>query len=287
MLEKYLDAITATGSTPRSIATRRLQLTKFLSWLEERTGETDARNITPMDASEYRRFLHEEKKQAPNSVNTALSSIHSFCQWMVDEGILPSNPVAKVRRIETVVTAPRWLDRNEKHRVIRATQSSEVDLRDAVIVLTLLQTGLRVSELVELEVDDVTISTRSGHLVVRSGKGMKHRTVPIPKEARELLAEYIVTRRAVGTFLFEGQRDPKMTTRAIQLICTKIGERAKVNGLTPHVLRHTFAHDAIEAGISIDRVALMLGHSKLDTTMIYTRPSLGDLQKDVEKLSFT
>jgi site-specific recombinase XerD len=78
-----------------------------------------------------------------------------------------------------------------------------------------------------------------------------------------------------------------MTTRAIQLICNKIGRKAKIAELTPHVLRHTLAHNLISAGVPIDRVAMILGHANINTTAIYTKPSLEDLQAAMDKLSFT
>jgi site-specific recombinase XerD len=131
------------------------------------------------------------------------------------------------------------------------------------------------------------LSERCGSIRVRAGKGNKYRMVPIEKELRRCLADFLNVERSYGEYLFEGQRDPQMTSRAIQLICNKVGGKANIAELTPNVLRHTLAHNLITAGVSIDRVAMILGHANINTTAIYTKPSLEDLQAAMEKLSFT
>jgi site-specific recombinase XerD len=285
MLEKYLHSLEVSGKSDRTIATRRLQLNSFFSWLLKETNSNDPLEITSIDAAKYRKHL-QARGLEPNTVNTALSSIYAICSWMVKEGYLSYNPVAEVERVGIVPTAPRGLDKNEQHRLIR-TAATLKSKRDYAIIMTLLFSGVRVSELVELTSEDITISERSGSIRVRAGKGNKYRMVPIEKELRKCLSDFIMIERTYGEYLFEGQRNPQMTTRAIQMICNKIGDKAKIAELTPHVLRHTLAHNLISAGVSIDRVAMILGHANINTTAIYTKPSLEDLQAAMDKLSFT
>jgi site-specific recombinase XerD len=255
--------------------------------LLKETNSNDTLEITSIDAAKYRKHL-QARGLEPNTVNTALSSIYAICQWMVKEGHLSHNPVTEVERVAIVSSAPRGLDKNEQHRLIR-TAATLKSKRDYAIIMTLLFSGLRVSELVELTTDDVAISERSGSIRVRAGKGNKYRMVPIEKELRKCLSDFLIADRSYEEFLFTGQRNPQMTTptRAIQLICNKIGQKAKIADLTPHVLRHTLAHNLISAGVSIDRVAMILGHANINTTAIYTKPSLEDLQVAMDKLSFT
>jgi site-specific recombinase XerD len=241
--------------------------------LLKETNSSDPLEITSIDAAKYRKHL-QARGLEPNTVNTALSSIYAICSWMVKEGYLAYNPVAEMERVGIVATAPRGLDKNEQHRLIR-TAATLKSKRDYAIIMTLLFSGLRVSELVELVVDDITISDRIGSIRVRAGKGNKYRTVPIEKELRKCLADNLINDRTYYEYLFEGQRNPQMTTRAI------------IVELTPHVLRHTLAHNLISAGVSIDRVAMILGHANINTTAIYTKPSLEDLQAAMDKLSFT
>lgn len=285
MLERYLHVLRATGKSEKSISTKQVMLKQFLAWLEETTGSSDPVSITSIDAARYRKHLQDLGRK-PNTVNTALSSIDAFCKWLADEGYLTHNPVVGVKRVEVATTAPRGLDKNEQHRLIR-TALAEKDSRNGAIILSLLFSGLRVSELVALTPDDVKIGERSGSITVRAGKGNKYREVPIPRDLRQCLGKYIVTRRSTGEYLFEGQRDPQMTPRAIQLLCKKIGEKAKIESLTPHVLRHTLAHNLVASGVSLDKVAAILGHASLNTTAIYTRPRMNDLQDAMESLNYT
>jgi site-specific recombinase XerD len=285
MLEKYLHSLEVSGKSDRTIATRKGQLISFFAWLLKETNSNDPLEITSIDAAKYRKYL-QARGLEPNTVNTALSSIYAICQWMVKEGYLSNNPVSEVERVALVASAPRGLDKNEQHRLIR-TAATLKSKRDYAIIMTLLFSGLRVSELVELTPDDVVISERGGNIRVRAGKGNKYRIVPIVKELRKCLSDFITVERVTTMYLFEGQRTPQMTTRAIQLICSKIGEKAKIAGLTPHVLRHTLAHNLISAGVSIDRVAMILGHANINTTAIYTKPSMGDLQAAMDNLSYT
>lgn len=285
MLKAYFDELVATGKSEETIKTYRVQLSRFISWLKENCETEDPREITSIDAIEYRDFL-QEKGFKPASVNTALASIEALCTWMKSEGHIDHNPLEKVKRVEQVQEAPKWLDKREKYRVIRTVINSK-NLRNKAIILTLLMAGLRVSELVNLKTDDVVISERKGSIVVQSGKGNKRRVVPVNKDLRDALSEYINEERATGHWLFPSQRGEKLTIRAVQHLCKEIGKKANLEQLTPHMLRHTFCHDLVSKGIDIGIVAKMAGHSKIDTTLIYTQPGEQELQAAVEKLSYT
>lgn len=286
MIDAYLDALKAVGKSEVTIKNYRSQLTKFMGWLLDHSGTDDPKTITSIDAVEYRRYLQDERGLKPGSINTALATIEAFCGWMREEGYLSHNPLDKVRKVEEVKQAPKWLTKNEKYRVIRAALA-EKHKRNAAIILTLLQAGLRVSELAALTPEDVVLGDRKGTITVRAGKGNKRRSVPIATDLRDCLGEYLVNHRATGKWLFGSQRGERLTDKGIQHLCAEIGRKAKVDGLTPHVLRHTFGHDLVSKGTPLQVVAVMMGHSKLDTTMIYTRPGEEELQAHVEKLSFT
>jgi integrase/recombinase XerC len=148
----------------------------------------------------------------------------------------------------------------------------------------LLHTGLRVSELVALEIEDITFSERKGELRVRDGKGTKERILPLNDSCRKAIKEwYLVRPTDKANRVFTSQRGPA-TTRAVQSILEDIGEAAHVENLTPHVARHTFAKNLVNAGVSLEKVAMLLGHASLDTTMVYTTPGMSDLDKAVRTL---
>lgn len=285
MLDEYFAVLRATGKSENTIRTYRLQLTKFFAWLAEHGETDDPRSVTSIDAVEYRAYL-QERGLKPASVNTALATIDAFCQWMYENGYRDHNPVAKVKRVDQVQQPPKWLTRAEKYRVIR-TALARKQKRDTAIILTLLMAGLRASELIALRPDDILLGERKGSIVVRAGKGNKQRAVPIPNDLRKCLGEYLVERAATSRWLFPSQRGEQLTYDGLYRLCAVIGEKAKVPDLTPHVLRHTYCHDLVQKGIRLDIVAKLAGHTKIETTMIYTQPGEEELQAAVEKLSFT
>jgi site-specific recombinase XerD len=286
MVNEYLTALQAVGKSPKTIQTYRTQLTKFLEWMAKNSGSDDPRTITSIDAVEYRTYLQEVRNLKPASVNTALASIDAFCAWMVENGYRDHNPVVQVKRVEQVQQPPKWLTKNEKYRLIR-TALAEKDKRNTVIVLTFVMAGLRASELVELKPDDVLLGERKGSIVVRAGKGNKQRVVPIPNDLRKALGEYLTAERASCKWLFGSQRGDQLSYDGVYQLCVALGKKAGVEGLTPHVLRHTYCHDLVSKGIRLEMVAKLAGHSKIETTMIYTQPGEEELQSAVEKLSFT
>ena len=155
-------------------------------------------------------------------------------------------------------------------------------------MLTLLHTGLRVREVVSLQLEDVHLAERRGSVYVREGKGGKSRSVPLNAEAREALNDYLAVRPAgAGERLFLGQRGP-IGSRQVQRLLKKYAQQAGLDEkvLTAHALRHTFGKNLVDAGVSLDRVATLLGHANLNTTAIYTTPSKSDLANAVERIAW-
>jgi site-specific recombinase XerD len=150
----------------------------------------------------------------------------------------------------------------------------------------LKNTGLRVSELCALRLGDLTLSERKGQLVVRAGKGGKYRVVPLNLDARKALSAYLAVRPTVADdHLFIGQRDEPLTPSGVWEIVVNLAQRAGLPDVSPHVLRHTFGKQALDAGESLVTVATLMGHARLETTALYTQPSQADLERAVEKLA--
>jgi site-specific recombinase XerD len=284
MIEEYLAFLKATGKSEQTIKTYRSQLGQFMKWLTENGGTDDPRQITSIDAVEYRAYLQGVRGLKPASINTALAAIEAFCTWMLDEGYISHRPLAKVRKVEEALKAPKWLDRSEKYRLIRTTLN-EKSKRNRAIIFTMLLAGLRVSELVSLRPDHIAISERKGTLTV-TGKGNKRRSVPIPKELREYLSDYLFDNASIQ-WLFGSQRGEQLTVKGVQHLCATIGKKAGIENLTPHILRHTYCHDLVSKGVAIEIVAKLAGHSKIETTMLYTLPGEQEMQAAVEKLGFS
>ena len=143
--------------------------------------------------------------------------------------------------------------------------------------MVMLNTGLRVSEICNLEIKDLTINPRSGSLEVRAAKGNKNRTIPLNLTARTNLEDWIKIANKSDGLVFN------ITPREIQRVLQRLSWMTGVE-CTPHTLRHTFAHNLASSGIPLDQVATILGHDRLDTTRIYTMPGMSDLSAAVSVL---
>ena len=151
-------------------------------------------------------------------------------------------------------------------------------------MLFLWHTGLRVSEAITLTQRDVQLSERKGQVTVR-GKGTKQRTVPLNTEARQALQAWLDVRpiTADDAVWISTETDCALTVRSVQHVFERYGRAAHVEHLSPHVLRHCFGKNLIDAEVSLEKVAALLGHSNLNTTRIYITPSEQDLAQAVER----
>jgi len=151
------------------------------------------------------------------------------------------------------------------------------------IIQVVLGAGLRISEAAALNVSDIELNDRSGWVYVRTGKGMKPRSIPLNVPARKALQAYLQIRPDKdGEDLFLGQRGP-LSEWGIHAIVKKYAYQARLEDATAHTLRHSFAKNLVDAGTPLDQVATLLGHQSLDTTRIYTQPSERDLERAVQR----
>ncbi|WP_245236158.1 tyrosine-type recombinase/integrase [Paenibacillus sonchi] len=189
--------------------------------------------------------------------------------------------------------APKWLTRNEQNALLWEVRNL-AGKRENAIVLTFLRLGLRVHELCDLQITDLTLSDRKGTAYIR-GKGDKDRELPINSELRAVLQNYLKERDSSSPYLFVSRRSEKCSERGIQHMIEKYRQRTQIPHLTCHALRHTFGHDLATAKppVPLDRVAMLMGHYKedgkpnIEMTMIYTTPGVEDLEAAVESISWT
>lgn len=302
-LQQFEDYLKATKST-RTVAAYLGDLRLFTAWFAKTNGEEmSPQAITPIDVREYRQHLLTVKRRKPATINRKLASLSAFCTWAQEAGIIESDPTKGIQGVGEVEVGPRWLHRKAQYALLRELQKAqqlaasraggETDhpavrkaVRDAAVVALMLHAGLRVGELAVLTIKDITLNDRSGQVAVR-GKGDKRRTVPLNADARKALKAWLEVRpsEAEGC-LFIGQRGDSLSPRAIERLVARYAESAGLEGVTPHTLRHSFGKGLVDAGVSLDRVATLMGHSRLETTRIYTVPSEHDLQQAVEELSW-
>lgn len=280
------------GRTKKTIISYGTTIKQFIKWFDETNGYTNVDKVTPMDIKEFKQYLITIKERKPATVNKALVTLKGFFDWSVENGFINYNPTRKIKLVEKQKLAPKWLERNEQNKLVREIEKEKNDFkraRDLAIAHMMMQAGLRVEEVADLEIKDIEVNCRSGNVIVRHGKRDKYREVPLNKDAREVIKDYLKVRGdhkyKDSQFIFMSERSPQMTVRAIQHLIERYGESAKIEGLTAHVLRHTFCHNLIAVGEGIEKVAILAGHSSLESTRIYTVPGQRELENAVEKIS--
>lgn len=301
-IEPFVAYLVEQDRSIHTISGYRYSLGLFARWFEQTNRKPMTPEVvTPLDIKAYRSYLVGHK-MAPSTINYKLTLLRNYFRWAIEQGQIRTNPLAHIKLFKQTSAAPKWLDKTQTYALLRAAieaiQLAEaknneptviLGKRNAAMLALMLHAGLRVSEVANLFVTDVEISSRSGQVTVRDSKGGKFRTVPLNADARQALADWLEV--WTGTqYLFESRISDRsglpITPRSVQHAVRTLGQAAGLPGLTPHQLRHTFGKNLIDAGVSIDRVAMLLGHSSIDTTAIYTRPSLVDLEKAVEAISW-
>jgi integrase/recombinase XerD len=205
----------------------------------------------------------------PASVTRALISTKRYVAWAVETGVLGRNVAAPVKLIPYEPTAPRHLDDHEEEALLAAVTASG-SLRDQTIIILILHTGLRAREVCTLRRDNVTIGKRSGFLSVY-GKRNKYREVPLNTTARTALTSYLATLSDDVLSLFPSEKTGQaLTERALGHLIKKYATQARLSDVSPHDLRHRFGY-RMAASVPLHRLAQLMGHDSLDTTMIYIR----------------
>lgn len=272
---------------PTSLRNYLCDLRHFTYWYEE-SGEAEfSKTFQPTAIStptltRYRAYLQTRLK--PASVNRALISLKRYFGWAVQSGLLQENPAKVVKMVVLEGQAPRQLSEEEEEALV-ATVNQEGSLRDRTLVVLLLHTGLRASEICLLKREQVELAGRKGTLTI-VGKGNKYRQVPLNATARSVLAKYLTKLGTEKVYLFPSEKTGNaLTERALGHLIKKYADKAKLKDVKPHDLRHRFGYRMAEQ-VPLHRLAQIMGHSSLDTTMIYIRGTKSDLQREVEKIAW-
>ena len=218
---------------------------------------------------------------AATTVNQALSAVGSF--------YLSAGYRARVPGVRIPAHAPKALSPTETRRIRRF--AAKVGPRDRAIVVTFLDCGLRLSELAALNVGDAVVSARKGRLTVRVGKGGHPRTVPLTPENRRVIAEWVPARGGLEARTDEDRQalwlsrlGRRLSKRAIQTVVGRVGAAAGVDRLHPHRLRHTYITRLARGGADPYLIATMAGHTRLETTMLYSRPDQDTAERAVLRI---
>jgi len=258
-------------------------------WKQAREEEPPFRPelVTTPALTDYRNYLQQTVHLKPNSVNRSLVSLKRYFAWVVSIGHIKHDPAKVVKLVREEVSAPRHLDDQEEQALVAAvTETGSV--RDRAIIVLLLHTGVRARELCTLMRTQVRLGKRSGTISVL-GKHNKRREIPLNATARAALLAYDSSlqrpsQETTPLFLSE-KKHTRLTERGLGYLVQKYAKRAHIRDVSPHDLRHRFGYRMAER-IPLHRLAQLMGHDSLDTTMIYIQGTKHDLQKEVEKIAW-
>jgi integrase/recombinase XerD len=222
------------------------------------------------------------------SIARHVTTIRNFFSFLVREGVAGEDPAEHVRAPKQWERLPKFLNGEEIERLLSAPdQAQPKGLRDRAMLQLLYASGLRVSELCRLGIGDLNATAG---VVRATGKGNKQRLVPVGKEAIQALEGYLQTGRPAllkgrgSRYLFVTSRGGCLTRQAFWKLLGSYGRRAGIfRGITPHVIRHSFATHLLEGGADLRSVQVMLGHADISTTQIYTHVVRTRLRETVDK----
>lgn len=290
-LDEYLRYLTNVRTlSPRTAEAYAQDVTQFADFLARERGEAAAFDFASVDYKLVRRFVAHLRRQhyAATSVSRKMASLRSFFRFLVNEEVLEHNPAELVGMPAHGRRLPEVLYENEMTALFEAPEGDKPGaLRDRAILEFFYATGMRVSELAGLNLDDIDMAERQ---VLARGKGNKERIVFFGLPAMEALEAYLKQGRphllekakeyTAQPAVFLNRNGGRLSVRGMQRLVEKYALRTALGQrISPHVLRHTFATHLLDNGADLRSIQELLGHSSLSTTQVYTHVSAERLRE--------
>jgi integrase/recombinase XerD len=283
LLDHFLDfVVVEKGLSKNTIDSYSRDLSRYIRYLKQK----DVFRIEETTHLHVREFLSELRKMGLSEGSRArnLASIKGFYRFLMREGLVSENPAKYIRALKIQKRLPTVLSSEEVDCLLMEPGSYDpIETRDAAMLELLYATGLRVSELVALRLNDINFE--AGYLRTL-GKGSKERIVPIGRAAQNKILKYLHSARQrllkhkESVYLFVNRSGTKLSRQAFWKAIKKYTRRAGIaKRTTPHTLRHSFASHLLERGADLRSVQMMLGHSDISTTQIYTHVTREHLKR--------
>ena len=276
------------GASPHTVKAYAEDLTQFAQFARTH-GLTSAEAVTTALVRAFVADMTGEKGLAPSSVARKTAAVRAFFRFLVRRGIVARNPAQEVAAPRRHESLPRFLAEDQVTALLASPDANRPDgLRDRAILETLYASGMRASELVALNTDDLSLdSGGEGTARIRRGKGGKERVALLGRVAVASLADYLARGRPElaqragrpPTALFLNKLGGRLSDRGVRRLFDKYCDRvAAAHKITPHTLRHSFATHLLDHGAGLRVVQELLGHSDLSTTQVYTHVTTGRMQ---------
>jgi integrase/recombinase XerC len=293
IFKKYFDYLLAEKNlSPYTLENYKRDIERFNRFLKSQGNDRLEIRWKKVNRSMIRQYLGELNKAplSKSSIARALSSLRSFFRFLCREEFISSNPFASVVSPRRAKTLPKFLDVATMRKLLEAPGGIDlISLRDRAILEVLYSTGMRVGELVSLNLSALDLI---GEVVRVKGKGKKERLAALGRHALTALNGYLESRgvnpvarqKGGDVILFINKNGGRLTARSIREIINKyVKQTAIEQKISPHSLRHSFATHMLDAGADLRSVQELLGHSSLSTTQIYTHVTTERMKKVYEK----
>ncbi len=271
------------GCSDNALSAYSQHCTLFVSWLES-VGVNEVSELCAgwieryMESLRNRGQMRRQGKLSPVTVHKRMKHLRTFFLWLVRKGHVSKDVELSFPMPRNKERLPKALGPDEVKRLLAV----EMSARDRAAIYLMVGSGLRVSEVAALTINDVDLER--GRIHVRHGKGDKERYACFESVAGECLAEWLGARKADGPFLFVDRRGRHLTASGLYKIVKRVGELAGVK-THPHALRHTFGTEFLNAGGLATDLQLLMGHEHIETTLIYAKVALDRVQERFMGLS--
>ena len=281
-LIQYINHLAEQGKSANTIKSYSHDIGLFFEYFKIEPGIINRDQII-----EYKEYLLKEKNVDAKTINRRLSALKSYNEFLVKMGYQESIVILfqDYRKIQKQLTSPTNTSNKEIINFMEKIKKNE-PIRNYYIVRLILNTGLRVSEILSIELSDIDLKRKNLKIV---GKGSKQRNIPLNDKAIEIIKMAIEDRKNYNyafnvldsPYLFLSNKSEKLRSSTIERIFNNYS-----NKITPHTLRHVFATDYLENGGDLRSLQMILGHGNLSTTAIYTHPTESSMRRNLNNCSF-
>jgi site-specific recombinase XerD len=293
-MRNYIDSFLAYIKTekmasPITIYSYRIELKKFFDFLSsENISDLDL--ISTSTVRQYFYYARGKRGLCQSSISKIIATVKSYFNYLEEEEIIVKNPTRKIRVPKKICRIPSVMSKYEVDLIIRSvdfapSRCRKNKIRDKLVISLLYYTGIRKSELLNLNWTDINLSKNT--LIVRNGKGGKDRLIPLHKEVIMLLDKYLDERLPLKTnALIIGEQGKRLCKGSfvylLKMYLTLSGLKKK--GYSAHTFRHSFATHLVEAGVDLFKVQRLMGHASLDTTKIYINFNSIQMARAIDRL---
>ena len=263
--------------SPHTTKNYKRDITQLIKFLEK-----EIHKWKEVEELHVRNFINKERRRGlnPRRLKRMLSSFRSFFNYLLDEEIIEVNPAAEISAPKSPILLPKALDADLIKKLLDFKPNGDLEIRDKAIAELLYSSGLRLSELCNLDIDSISVKERACRVV---GKGNKTRDLPIGEKAIQAIRDWILVRNKLSLpnskALFLNKNGKRLSTRSVQLRLKRLGRKRGLPSIHPHLLRHSFASHILESSGDLRAVQDMLGHSDIGSTQIYTKLDFQQLSK--------